>query len=126
MVMESGTFLYPSFGRDIAASRSRLKHSPLTAFLTDLQPEPEEIILHAQAAVDVLHDQPDLHEPAHVGLSRQKFPAGTTGNLLDAVVKSAYWNRGMDFGHGTGRGMGYVMNVHEGPAKIIIEYAQLF
>ncbi len=63
---------------------------------------------------------------AHIALARQKFPVGTTGNLLDAVVKSAYWNRGMDFGHGTGHGMGYVMNVHEGPGKIIIEYAQLF
>lgn len=63
---------------------------------------------------------------AHVALARQKFPEGTTGNLLDAVVKAGHWNRRMTFGHGTGHGMGYVLNIHEGPAKIITEYAQLF
>ena len=63
---------------------------------------------------------------AHIALARQKFPAGTTGNLLDAIVKSGHWNRCMNFGHGTGHGIGYVLNVHEGPGKIIIEYASLF
>lgn len=63
---------------------------------------------------------------AHIALARQKFPEGTTGNLLDAVVKAGHWNRRMTFGHGTGHGMGYVLNIHEGPAKIITEYAQLF
>lgn len=63
---------------------------------------------------------------AHLKLAMQKFPVGTTGNLLDAVVKSGHWNRCMNFGHGTGHGIGYVLNVHEGPGKIIIEYASLF
>jgi len=63
---------------------------------------------------------------AHIALARQKFPYGVTGNLLDAIVKSNHWNRFMNFGHGTGHGIGYVLNVHEGPGKIIIEYAPLF
>lgn len=63
---------------------------------------------------------------AHLTLARQKFPYGVTGNLLDAIVKSGHWNRYMNFGHGTGHGMGYVLNVHEGPGKIIMEYAPLF
>ena len=63
---------------------------------------------------------------AHLALAHQKFPHGVTGNLIDAVVKSNHWNRLMDFGHGTGHGIGYVSNIHEGPGKIIIEYAPLF
>lgn len=63
---------------------------------------------------------------AHIALARQKFPYGVTGNLLDAIVKSNHWNRFMNFGHGTGHGIGYVLNVHEDPGKIIIEYAPLF
>ena len=62
----------------------------------------------------------------HIALARQKFPYGVTGNLIDAVVKSNHWNRLMNFGHGTGHGIGYVLNVHEGPGKIIMEYAPLF
>ncbi len=56
---------------------------------------------------------------AHMTLARQKFPVGTTGNLLDAIVKANHWNHAMNFGHGTGHGIGYLLNVHEGPAKII-------
>lgn len=63
---------------------------------------------------------------AHLALAMQKFPYGTTGNLIDAVVKSNHWNRFMNFNHGTGHGIGYVLNVHEGPGKIITEYAPLF
>ena len=63
---------------------------------------------------------------AHIALARQKFPYGVTGNLIDAIVKSNHWNRLMNFGHGTGHGIGYILNVHEGPGKIIMEYAPLF
>lgn len=63
---------------------------------------------------------------SHLVISRQKFPYGVTGNLIDAIVKSNHWDYMMNFGHGTGHGMGYVSNVHEGPGKIIIEYAPLF
>lgn len=63
---------------------------------------------------------------AHITLARQKFPTGTTGNLLDAIVKAGHWNRGINFGHDTGHGSGYVLNIHEGPGKIITEYAALF
>lgn len=63
---------------------------------------------------------------SHIALARQKFPYGTTGNLLDAIVKSHHWNRCMTFGHGTGHGIGYVLNIHEGPAKIITEFAPAF
>ena len=49
---------------------------------------------------------------------------GLTTN--DAVVKAGLWRSRITFRHGTGHGIGYVLNVHEGPGKIIIEYASLF
>ncbi len=63
---------------------------------------------------------------SHIALATQKFPYGTTGNLLDAIVKSVHWNRFQNFNHGTGHGIGYLMNVHEGPGKIITEFAPAF
>ena len=63
---------------------------------------------------------------AHIKLACQKFPAGTTGNLLDAVIKSDHWNLLTNFFHGTGHGIGYVSNIHEGPGKICLEYAAPF
>jgi Xaa-Pro aminopeptidase len=52
---------------------------------------------------------------SHVMLSRQSFPKGTTGTQLDAIARSELWNEGLDYGHGTGHGVGYVLGVHESP-----------
>jgi Xaa-Pro aminopeptidase len=54
----------------------------------------------------------------HIRLAQQKFPEGTTGLVLDALTRSLLWNQGMDFGHGTGHGVGAFLNVHEGPQRI--------
>jgi Xaa-Pro aminopeptidase len=53
-----------------------------------------------------------------LGLSRMRFPQGTLGPMLDAVARAPLWEHGMDFGHGTGHGVGYFLNVHEGPQSI--------
>ena len=55
---------------------------------------------------------------SHIRLALQKFPAGTHGASLDAVARSPLWNEGMDYGHGTGHGVGAFLNVHEGPHNI--------
>jgi Xaa-Pro aminopeptidase len=55
---------------------------------------------------------------AHIRLAMQVFPEGTTGQLLDAVARSPLWNEGLDYGHGTGHGVGAFLNVHEGPQSI--------
>jgi Xaa-Pro aminopeptidase len=53
-----------------------------------------------------------------IALSRAKFPRGTSGQQLDALARAPIWAAGLDYGHGTGHGVGYCLNVHEGPQSI--------
>ena len=53
-----------------------------------------------------------------IALSRTRFPRGTPGPMLDAIARQPLWAEGLDFGHGTGHGVGYFLNVHEGPQTI--------
>ena len=55
---------------------------------------------------------------ATMNLSRARFPRGTPGPMLDALARVPLWEAGIDFGHGTGHGVGYFLNVHEGPQTI--------
>lgn len=47
-----------------------------------------------------------------------KFPYGCTGVNLDTFARAPLWEHGIDFNHGTGHGIGYILNVHEGPQNI--------
>jgi Xaa-Pro aminopeptidase len=53
-----------------------------------------------------------------IALSRARFPKGASGPQLDALARAPLWAVGMDYGHGTGHGVGYFLNVHEGPQGI--------
>jgi Xaa-Pro aminopeptidase len=53
-----------------------------------------------------------------IALSRAVFPRGTLSPMLDALARAPLWAHGLDYGHGTGHGVGYFMNVHEGPQSI--------
>ena len=53
-----------------------------------------------------------------IALSRSRFPKGASGPQLDALARAPLWASGMDYGHGTGHGVGYFLNVHEGPHGI--------
>ncbi len=53
-----------------------------------------------------------------LALSRAKFPRGTLSPMLDALARAPLWEHGLEFGHGTGHGVGYFLNVHEGPQSI--------
>ena len=53
-----------------------------------------------------------------MALSMAQFPRGTRGPMLDAIARAPIWAAGVDYGHGTGHGVGYFMNVHEGPQVI--------
>ena len=50
-----------------------------------------------------------------VALSMIKFPMGTTGGQLDTLARQFLWSHGLNYLHGTGHGVGFYLNVHEGP-----------
>ena len=54
----------------------------------------------------------------HLALSSQVFPKGTTGHQIDALAHQFLWQRGMDYFHGTGHGVGHRLSVHEGPQRV--------
>jgi Xaa-Pro aminopeptidase len=53
-----------------------------------------------------------------IALSSAQFPVGTKSPMLDSIARAPIWAAGVDYGHGTGHGVGYFMNVHEGPQVI--------
>jgi Xaa-Pro aminopeptidase len=54
----------------------------------------------------------------HIALACAIFPQGTRGVHLDILARKALWQHGLNYGHGTGHGIGYFLNVHEGPQSI--------
>ncbi len=50
-----------------------------------------------------------------IDLSTTKFLKGTTGYALDAICRRPMWNAGLDYKCGTGHGVGFFLNIHEGP-----------
>lgn len=54
----------------------------------------------------------------HIQLATAIFPEGTRGSQLDILARKALWDNSQNYGHGTGHGVGYFLNVHEGPQNI--------
>lgn len=54
----------------------------------------------------------------HIQLALVSFPKGTTGGQLDVLARKALWDAGLNYGHGTGHGVGAYLCVHEGPHGI--------
>jgi Xaa-Pro aminopeptidase len=54
----------------------------------------------------------------HIALASIRFPEGTTGAELDVLARQFLWEVGLDYGHGTGHGVGCFLGVHEGPQGI--------
>ena len=55
---------------------------------------------------------------AHIALANACFPEGISSPAIDAICRAPLWQAQMDYGHGTGHGVGYFLNVHEGPQGI--------
>ena len=55
---------------------------------------------------------------AHIALAETVFPENIAAPLLDAICRNPLWQEQCNYGHGTGHGVGYFMNVHEGPQVI--------
>ena len=54
----------------------------------------------------------------HIALATARFPKGLCGQNLDILARMPLWQEGLDFNHGTGHGVGYLLDVHEGPQRI--------
>jgi len=54
----------------------------------------------------------------HIAVARIQFPKGTTGVQLDTLARMHLWQAGLNYGHGTGHGVGFFLNVHEPPQGI--------
>lgn len=54
----------------------------------------------------------------HIAIATCKFPYGTRGAQIDVLARHALWQRGMNYLHGTGHGVGHFLSVHEGPQSI--------
>lgn len=53
---------------------------------------------------------------SNLHLANAKFLEGCTGLVLDILSRQPFWDRNLNFNHGTGHGVGYLLNIHEGPA----------
>ncbi|NYT62184.1 aminopeptidase P family protein [Alcaligenaceae bacterium] len=75
------------------------------------------IVPVGQVSVEQKHDYTTVLK-GMIALSLAVFPRGTMSPLLDTIARLPIWQAGADYGHGTGHGVGYFLNVHEGPQSI--------
>lgn len=54
----------------------------------------------------------------HISIATAIYPQGTRGSQIDILARKALWDNGLNYLHGTGHGIGYFLNVHEGPQNI--------
>ena len=57
----------------------------------------------------------------HIALAMVRFPKGTRGIQLDTLARMHLWSEGMNYGHGTGHGVGFYLNVHEPPQGFVAD-----
>lgn len=64
----------------------------------------------------IMKDHFTLVAISNLSLANVKFLEGCTGGTLDILARKPFWDRNLNFNHGTGHGVGYLLNIHEGPA----------
>lgn len=99
--LQSGQFVLLDSGAQFASGTT---DDTRTAIVGD--PTPEQMARYTEVL------------KAHINCAMQRFPKGTTGAQLDGITRSTLWFAGLDYGHGTGHGVGAFLNVHEGPNGI--------
>jgi Xaa-Pro aminopeptidase len=67
---------------------------------------------------DEMRERFTLVLKGHIALTTARFPEGTKGAQLDSFARRPLWEAGLDYGHGTGHGVGVYLSVHEGPQSI--------
>lgn len=77
-------------------------------------------------ALGAITDEKKMHFTkvacAMLRLADAKFLYGCTGRNLDVIARQPLWDCGLDYKHGTGHGIGYILNVHEGPQNLRWQY----
>jgi len=68
---------------------------------------PDEIRAHASFVL-----------AGHIELASAVFPETASAAQLDGICRAPLWSQGLDYGHGTGHGVGHILSVHEGPVSI--------
>lgn len=71
---------------------------------------------------DIVKEHFTLVLIANLRLGHAKFKKGCNSTNLDMYTRMPFWDRGLDYNHGTGHGVGYLLNIHEGPAGIRWQY----
>lgn len=61
---------------------------------------------------------------SNLALANAKFLEKSTGMTLDYIARKPFWDRNLNFNHGTGHGVGYLLNIHEGPAGFRFTYRE--
>ena len=60
----------------------------------------------------------------YIALDLLRFPKGTMGVQMDILARQHLWQQGLNYGHGTGHGVGFFLNVHEPPQGFAISISQ--
>ena len=131
---EMGGFIRPSFGPISSyGAHSAMCHYSSTPetnvelkegelFLTDTGAgfyEGSTDITRTYALGEVpkfMKDHFTLVAMSNLRLANAKFMKGCTGVNLDILARAPFWERGLNYNHGTGHGVGYLLSIHEGPA----------
>lgn len=79
-------------------------------------------VMPVGAASDEMKDRFTRVLKGHIAIATAIFPDGTTGAQLDSFARRPLWEVGLDYGHGTGHGVGSYLSVHEGPQRIAQPY----
>lgn len=129
-------YIGPSFGPIMAyGEHGAIAHYSATVH-TDFQVEPDNFLLsdtgghyyegttditRTYAMGNITDDMKKMYTlvlAGNLNLGAAKFPYGVRGVNLDVLARRPLWNYGLDYNHGTGHGVGYLLNVHEGPNSI--------
>lgn len=133
---EQDAFLHPSFDSIMAFK----EHSAICHYSadpdTDLPLSPDAMFLtdsggnYLTGTTDITRTvhlgKPSSQEirdytlvlKAHIAVATALFPSTARGYQIDAMARRHLWQQGIDFGHGTGHGVGFFLCVHEGPARL--------
>ncbi|WP_099191377.1 aminopeptidase P family N-terminal domain-containing protein [Tepidibacter mesophilus] len=70
----------------------------------------------------IMKDHFTITLQSNLRLANAKFLYGCNGMNLDIVARAPFWNHNLNFNHGTGHGVGYLMNIHEAPTGFRWQY----